>query len=192
MTSDAPTPIPVPPGTEGASKVLAIGSAGMIAGLVLNAAAFGVDAESAGWVFLVVVGSALFFIGFFAANAGLQRLRARRGAVRTGPHDWAGVVVLPPLFISLRLFAVNDLGSHLYSLSGRHLLTWRWKDTTKAVGLPVEVRGRARPGLTLEGTHGGTVAWTVAMGFPGPYGFGSSQETADAALAAVRRRMGSS
>jgi hypothetical protein len=115
MTSDAPTAIPVPPGTEGASKALAIGSAGMIAGLVFNAAAFGVDAESAGWVFLVVVGSVLFF----AANAGLQRLRARRGAVRTGPHDWAGVVVLPPLFMSLRLFAVNDLGSHLYSLSGR-------------------------------------------------------------------------
>ena len=192
MTSDEPTAVPVPPGTEGATKALVIGVAGMIAGLVLNAAAFGVNAESLGWVFIVVAGSALFFLGLFTANAGLQRLRARRGAVRTGPHDWAGVVVLPPGFMSLRLFAVNDFGTHLYSVSGRHLLTWRWKDTTEAVGLPIEIRGHARPGLTLGGTNDRPVAWTVAMGFPGRYGFGSSQEAADAALAAVRRRLGRS
>lgn len=131
MNSGPPTTIPVPPGTDGTNKTLLVGVAGMIGGLVAIAAAFGVDPESLGWVFIVVVGAAVFFLGFFAANAGLQRLRARRAAVRTGPHEWAGVVVLPPLFMQLRLFAINDIDSHLYSLSGRHVRTERWRDAER-------------------------------------------------------------
>jgi hypothetical protein len=178
-----------PPGTEGATKALVIGAAGMIAGVAVIAAALGVDPESTGWVVIVAAGSVLLFVGLFAANAGLQRLRARRAAIRTGPHDWAGVVSLAPSFLVLRLFAVNDAGTHVYTLGGRRLQTFRWSEASKAVGLPVEVRGRTRPGLTIEGEDDEPVTWTVSMGFPGPYGFGASQDSADAALAAVRRRI---
>jgi hypothetical protein len=183
MTTDAP------PGTEGAAQTVVIGVAGMAAGAAAFAYAVGLDADGLAWNLVVAVGAGFLFVGFFAANAGLQCLRARRAAVRTGPHDWACVVVIPPRFMTLRLFAVGDAGTHLFTLGGRHLTTWRWKDTTKAVGLPVEVGGRTQPGLTLEGTLGEGADWAVAMGFPGRYGFGPSPQNAEAALAAVRRRL---
>jgi hypothetical protein len=189
MASNVSTGDVPPPGTEGATKALAIGIVGMVAGVAVIAAALGVDPESLGWVVIVAAGSVLLFVGFFATNAGLQRLRARRAAVRTGPHAWAGVVSMAPNFLVLRLFAVNEVGSHVYTLGGRHLQTWRWTEAAKAVGLPVEVRGRTRPGLTIEGEDAERHTWTVSMGFPGPYGFGASQDSADAALAAVRQRI---
>ncbi|PRX04035.1 hypothetical protein [Actinoplanes italicus] len=153
-----------PPRTGGATRSLTIGIIGAIAGVAVIAAAFGVDQENTGWVVLVAAGSVLLFLGFFAANAGLQRLRARRAAVRTGPHDWAGVVAVAPTFLVLRLFAVNELGSHVYSVGSRHVRTLRWTETSKAIGMPVEVRGRARPGLTIEGEDDEPVTRWPAVG----------------------------
>jgi hypothetical protein len=169
------------PGTEGAW-------AGIIGGVTCVAlgAALLVGAGADGSAVLIGGGALLAIAGLFVANAGRQRLRARRVGAAANRCHWASVCYRSDNQYMLRAFVVDDDGVHLYTLGGRGLAEWPWPTLGNAVAMPVSVGSKERPGLTLETTE---PTPSVSLVFPPASGLGVSAAAADRAAEAVRRHL---
>jgi hypothetical protein len=157
------------------------GLAGVVVGALLLVAA-GADGSAV----LIGGGGLLVIAGLFVANAGRQRLRARRvGRAANGCH-WASVCYRSDNQYMLRAFVVDADGVRLHTLGGRGLAEWPWATLADAVAMPVSVGANERPGVVLETTDSTPSA---SFAFPPASGFGVSASAADRAAQAVRQHL---
>jgi hypothetical protein len=88
----------------------------------------------------------LCIAGLFVANAGRQRLRARRVGRMADRCSWASVCYRSGNQFMLRTFVVDAEGVRLHTLSGRRLAGWPWSGIDKALAMPVAAGAGERPG----------------------------------------------
>jgi hypothetical protein len=134
----------------------------------------------------LLVSALLITAGLFVANAGRQRLRARRVGRRANRCHWASVCYRSDNQYMLRAFVVDDDGVHLRTLGGRGLAEWPWPALAGAVAMPVSVGSNERPGVTLETAD---PTRSVSFAFPPVTGVGVSAAAADRAAQAVRQHL---
>jgi hypothetical protein len=169
------------PGTEGAWGSVVIGLTCVLVGVLLFIGA-GIDGSAA----VIAVGGILCIAGLFLANAGRQRLRARRVGRTTDRCDWASVCYRSDNQFMLRAFVIDADGVHLSTLGGRRLADWPWSTLSNALAMPVAIGTSERPGLTLEMRD---AAPSVSFAFPPATGFGVSQAAADRVAQAAREHL---